>query len=551
MRIRDVRVENFRSLRNVSLSDIGNLTILIGGNSSGKSNLLEALYLFFNEIDPSPQREIGPVSDYIWFNRIPRKPVRITITLGLTKDELEELLPEKFSDTLKLNEGENVLSIVREIEGAPNAAVWKTTEVKINNILIMKNGKFVFTSSSLTAEKKKRIGESILQNIHRKFKGAFKLINAARNVPSHQGQLGGRTSFIDPRILGELTKLGQSLDPSEEEKWIKIMEHVQEVSPQIRDMRIMASQLTIREHGSNRHFPISLMGGGHQEISALLYEIIKEENCVYGIEEPELHLHPQLARQFFGALKKISQEKQIFITTHSTIFVDQSDLTNTWIVKKEKGETKITRIKEAKALRNVLWELGVRPSDVFYADVLIFVEGPTEKIVFPILARKIGINLDIPGISFIPIYGKSCGRYHLKVWTEAVKNVQIPFFMIFDKDAVDEAKEYEKKGILKVGENLFILKKGAIEEYYPNDKLIQALKSEYDIEISEEEEKEIMKSPREENIKKFLQKKLQRYPSGWKVKIGQKVAELMTEDEIDNEIKRIIERIATKLRLYP
>ena len=151
-------------------------------------------------------------------------------------------------------------------------------------------------------------------------------------------------------------------------------------------------------------------------------------------------------------------------------------------------------------------------------------------------------------LSLIPIYGKSAGRYHLKVWTEAVGNVGIPFFMILDKGAEREAKQLIKNKVLRYGDNLFILKRGSIEDYYPLDKLIEAIKSEYSLEIQEEEKKEIGESPRAERIEKFLKRK-GKDPSGWKVRIGRKVAELMTEDEIDEEIKRIFERIATKLRI--
>ncbi|MGD0044327.1 MAG: AAA family ATPase, partial [Isosphaeraceae bacterium] len=42
--IRKVRVENYKSIPNLAL-DLGRLTVLIGANGSGKSNILEAIAL--------------------------------------------------------------------------------------------------------------------------------------------------------------------------------------------------------------------------------------------------------------------------------------------------------------------------------------------------------------------------------------------------------------------------------------------------------------------------------------------------------------------------
>lgn len=127
-----------------------------------------------------------------------------------------------------------------------------------------------------------------------------------------------------------------------------------------------------------------------------------------------------------------------------------------------------------------------------------------------------------------------------------VGNVKIPYFMILDKGAEREAKKLDK--ILKPEDNLFLLKKGSTEDYYSPDKLIEAIRSEYELEVSEEEKKKILESPRDKNIEEFLRSK-GKNTTGWKIILGRRVAEVISEDEIDEEIKRIVERIATKLRV--
>lgn len=533
----------------MSLEYIGDLAILIGTNSSGKSNLLEAIFVFFNEFDPSIERNIGSIDEYVWFDRVPDNPVEFALTFELDKIELEDLLPSEILQQIEIKE-KNDLDIIRLITGKPTAAAWRTQEVKVNNISFIKDAKFVFQPKmeqppqpSPAKTPPADFSGAILQKLSQRFKGQFRLISAARNTPTAPTGVSMRSTFLQPQILSDLTNLGQPIGRprSEEKRWIEIDENVRRACRTISDLRIMGSRVTTREKGSDMYFPIEATGGGYQEIIGLLCQLLKEERVALGIEEPELHLHPELARQFLSVMKELSTKNQIFVSTHSTAFVDQADLKNTWIVRKEGKETQVFRIKEPKELKNVLHELGLRPSDIFYANGVIFVEGPTEKTVLPIWASKMGIDFDRMGISMIPTYGKASGRYHLAVWTDAAENTGIPYYFILDKDAQDQTKKLKEK--LVPEENLFLLKKGPIEEYYPVERIIDGLKKEYGIEISEEDKK--LESPIEKGIEKLLKAK-GKDSAGWKIAIGRAVAESMSLNEIEDEIKRIIERIRTR-----
>ncbi|MEV6640264.1 AAA family ATPase [Amycolatopsis sp. NPDC051371] len=52
--IKRISIENFRSLRSLNVDLVRDYNSIVGLNSSGKSNVLRALNLFFNDsIDPS------------------------------------------------------------------------------------------------------------------------------------------------------------------------------------------------------------------------------------------------------------------------------------------------------------------------------------------------------------------------------------------------------------------------------------------------------------------------------------------------------------------
>jgi len=70
--------------------------------------------------------------------------------------------------------------------------------------------------------------------------------------------------------------------------------------------------------------PVSLIGSGIEMITALIFletlaNISKNEICIV-IDEPELHLHPTLQDKLAKHLNDISEESQVFISTHSPFF---------------------------------------------------------------------------------------------------------------------------------------------------------------------------------------------------------------------------------------
>ena len=572
MKIRKVSIERFKSLKKVSMANIGDLVILIGANGSGKSNLLEALTLFFNELDfETTERSIGNLDKYFWFKSSDKQPIEFEILIEFGKDEIEDMLPEGNKEAYQIGD-KGRLTIQRAIKGPANSAVWSVTSAKLVTIT---DGKLVTPSkikkivaspvknesagASETEGKKEAtqtppqtesndLLTAISPNLLQRLKSRFIYIPSTRNATATFSGYQRRPSIITSEVLGKLTSLWQ--DIAEDEEMITLQDSVRNVSGTIQEIRPYGAELTLREQGTRRLLPLALSGSGHQELIALEYRLLTETRCFFGIEEPDLHFHPELIREFLRFLKDICRDKQVFITTHSTAFVDATDLESMWITRKQNEESSFQSIRESDDLKILLYELGHKPSDLFFPNGIIFVEGTSDKMAYSIWSEKLKFDFPRKAISFIPIRGKDKGKYHLQVWTEAVKNTNLPFFMILDKVAESEAKDLIQKHILRPDENFFTLSKGDLEEYYPPKKLIDALASFYNLEFEAEEEKEIVKSPRCKNIDKVLSPKLKYSPEGeWKTPVAEAVAKSMNVEEIDNEIRTILERINSELSL--
>ena len=562
MRILKVEVNNYKSLKAVEV-EFGNPTILIGRNSSGKSNFTEALHLFFSEFDPAPKKDVTEVPEHLWHDRETENPIEFIVTVKLTKREWERIFTEDLRSAMNVTFKDGRLTVCREVAfKPPNTATWRTRYVALDDVPLIEDGKLVQKPSvvapapqkekeATNAEKEKappkksepNILTKVLTNLSQIFKGKFKLILTVREDISSVPQLSERSLNIPSEIEKQLVTTLDSEKLADTKLWGKIEEDVNEI-PSLTRLYIREGNLRSRE-GIMR-FPLSYIGGGDQELLALTFMLRQEKAHILIIEEPETHLHPYLSRTFFSIVNDISKTKQIIITTHSPIFVDLVDLNNSWIFRKENRETGVYRIQSEKDLRVVSYELGIRPSDVFFADKILFVEGEIDKTVYRIWGEKLRIDLKSPIISVIPLRGKSRGKRHLKAWIEVTRNIPVSVSMILDKDAKGEAdKLVESKLITR--RQISVLNKGAVEDYLDPNLLMTVMSKRYGTEFTGAN----LKPSQSKGLIGFLRKKHRYWRTFCRAKseIGEDVATRMTKEQIHGDISRALRRTRDYLEL--
>ena len=141
MNLAEFTVKNYKSLRDVKV-DFGNYTTLIGENGSGKTSVLEALYLFFRDFDivggtPSPILQ----ENSTWHNS--RLPLEFSAEIVLDEEECREIFPEDMLDRLveKYGDGYKELSIAKQIPkpGDP----WETALIRIAKVPFVKDNAVV------------------------------------------------------------------------------------------------------------------------------------------------------------------------------------------------------------------------------------------------------------------------------------------------------------------------------------------------------------------------------------------------------------------------
>ena len=82
------------------------------------------------------------------------------------------------------------------------------------------------------------------------------------------------------------------------------------------------------------NFLVEVNGSGIREALRLVLDVEFQHPHILLVEEPEIHLHPALETSMMRYLKRISSDLQVFITTHSTNFLDTAEMKNVYLVSK-------------------------------------------------------------------------------------------------------------------------------------------------------------------------------------------------------------------------
>ncbi len=187
-------------------------------------------------------------------------------------------------------------------------------------------------------------------------------------------------------------------------------------------------------------------------------KIIEPIHLVF-IEEPEAHLHAQaqqvFVRKAFNALcdNQIVKDNpwlrtQLVLSTHSNHIVNELDINCMRYFRRVMDTMDRIPVSSVVNLSNTFGNedetkqfvtryMRLTHCDLFFADAVIFVEGPAEKILVPSFLAKAG--LEAYYISIIEVNGR-----HAHSFRSLINKLGIPVLVVTDIDAIkiEEGKDY-------------------------------------------------------------------------------------------------------------
>lgn len=456
---------NYRSITSAHRISFSNVTVLIGKNNEGKSNLLRALeaamLLLQRHANQTPRRSRTILSDsspYLWTRDFP-------IQFQSRRTSTQTILKLDFL----LNDAE-CLEFKQEIGSSLNGSL--PLEIKIGKeqepeIRLIKSGK---GTKSLTT-KSPAIARFVAQRIHFNYIPAVRTDNTTIELISRLLSQELLTLETDDRYLDALATIAELQRPILEELATRVHGPLKEFLPSIKSVKLEISELS-RRYSLRRDVSVVVddgtptnleyKGDGVKSLAAL--GLLKSQNVrsgasILAIEEPESHLHPAAIHQVNDIIQEIAKTSQVIVTTHNPLFVDRANVKSNIIV----TDGGATPAKSIAAIRDLL---GIKASDnLTHANYALVVEGEEDaialKALLPILSEKISKALRNNLLIIEPIGGAGNLSYKLSL----LRNSLCATHTLLDGDQAGKTayEKAEKDSLISVANCTFITCNGMPE----------------------------------------------------------------------------------------
>lgn len=520
MKIIYIKIKNYKSIRELEITDIENALILVGKNNTGKTSVIDAL-LLASDLKPAPSHEFLDLT----------KPIDISIQIEFTEDDLNYYYSRGI--LCKSNSFEKWFEEFKErIPSYKDGIVSFTFHNNPNGTTRYNDG---FSKHNPDIEK-------IIPKIYH--------IDQTRNLEALQNDV---FSFYDKESFQKLKDNECTFDPKRKcSRCFQCIGLINKKTPEeltlfetvrLLQFKLFHTNLNEFEHKVNEHFHINgspsqeiryelnynidnllkvdtkvynkergkivgslnVLGEGLKSIYtlSLLEAYIDEENtlpCIILMEDPEIYLHPQLQKMASEILYNLSKKNQVVFSTHSPNLI--FNFSTKQIREVILNEEYYTDIRKNTDIDMILNDLGYTANDLMNVSFVFIVEGKQDSNRLPLLLKKYyseiyDENGQLQRITIIPT--NSCTNIKTYANLKYINKLYLKdqFLMIRDSDGKNPkylkkqlCSYYTQRSKEDIGnlpkvepKNVLILKYYSFENYFLDPKImakIGVIKSEED-----------------------------------------------------------------------
>ena len=480
-----LHIHNFRSLKDVEIG-LWPFSMLVGANNSGKSNVVDAIRVFYDQLKFDHQRDFPKF-------RTEDKNTWVEIEFQLSEDEWSAL-SEKYrsSQGRKIRIRKYVLSedksrkpglyFVRE--GDSGYEVADDLFYGAKNVQKAKLGKIIYIPAvSKLDEQTKLTGPSPFRDL------LSMVLDRVLNESPSYSKLEEAFGEFEALVKEEKSRDGYSLKQLESEITRAIknwgMEFHIGISPVAPgDILKNLIKYEVEDGVLGKGMDPKLYGQGFQR--HLIFTLIKlaaeagtvdvedSRRTFSGkltwllYEEPEAFLHPTQITLLNKSLRSLAEENgnQVLISTHNPMFVSRniSMLPSLIRLKRDEGYTKVYQIKEGdlkqiltsniqmleewdlpfededrkvemESLKYALW-LDSRRCNAFFGDKVLLVEGPSEVALIEYLIEE--GKVATAGEQVVVL--DSMGKFNMHRFMNLFGHLGVRHCVLYDRDLTGEGK---------------------------------------------------------------------------------------------------------------
>ncbi|HES8531674.1 TPA: ATP-binding protein [Streptococcus pyogenes] len=530
MRLEKLKLKNFRGYRDEMVVDFDALTAFIGKNDAGKSTILEALEIFFNNKLVVCEREdlsVGVDEDSIYitciFDELPNEI--IVDTSSKTSLQEENLLnsdgdleikkifkcssakpkptikivcnhpvDDNFKDLLLLKQGELKKRAVDL--GIDENNYDKRSNVSIRKAILDSNANLTIEKVELEVDKE---DAKKVYGVIETFLPIYALFQSDRSSSDSDKEIADPMSVAVSQALQELKS---EIDKIKREVQQKAIETAGRTLAKLQEMDEELAASLIPEFKSEPKFDslfklsiksdddisINKRGSGVRRLILLnffraeaerkLSETERNQSIIYAFEEPETSQHPSHQKLLIEAFLELASKEntQIILTTHTPALGGLLPISSLRLVEKSKN-SKVSNGSD-KVLQRITETLGVLPDPISNeTKALILVEGKTDIIFFSHLCKilkesgEIDKTFQEAKIALVPTGG--CDNLKSWITMKTVDQFSLPYGIFLDSDKLNATTTTKNTSTVdknvKQGRLAFCTRKREAENYLHPD----------------------------------------------------------------------------------
>lgn len=480
MYLSSIEISNFRCFGSKQTIEFHKgLNVLVGENDSGKSAVLDAIRIVLGTTDQSWYKI--ELSDF--YNENQNAEIRVVCKFSdLSENEKSAFLECLSYDTTTDKDGNEITVFNLYLHWTCKYLTSFKTPRVITNISTGING----DGPTPSQESRELLKTTYLRPLRDAYSnmqsGRGSRLSQILNSVSDLKQ--GEHEYIEDMDLHKLSLVGIANLSNK-----LLSEHPQIKNTNDEIGKIMSDKMLLKGDGISTNFEVSgtnqsddkkllsllekidlsvhkstqygHVGLGTSNILSMACELLLnrgEESSFLLIEEPEAHIHVQRQVRLIRALQeeasKSDSSNQIILTTHSPVLASVVELKNIIVIKDAtpyslaKGKTKL-KDNDYKFLERYL---DATKANLFFAKGVIIVEGPSEELLLPTIAKLLGMDLTEYGVSIVNVRSTGLRRYARIFQRSNDEVLNIPVACITDRDIMPDCapaicieKEYSDK----------------------------------------------------------------------------------------------------------